>query len=171
VSPVHRRRSPHGARWPLRPRSSSPASRHPVRAHSLFLPFLSSPAARVEPAHRLRPWPSTRHRRHCCSDHRIAPSTPPSCPELRLSLAQPVLTPVARGKHHLHVNRSSEFRSCSSEWAAPWSSPLRSTFCPSCVRVLFASTHRCSSTLPVTVAGSGMAGRRPSVPPLCHWRR
>jgi hypothetical protein len=115
VSPVHRRRSPHGARWPLRPRSSSPASRHPVRAHSLFLPFLSSPAARVEPAHRLRPWPSTRHRRHCCSDHRIAPSTPPSCPELRLSLAQPVLTPVARGKHHLHVNRSSEFRSCSSE--------------------------------------------------------
>jgi hypothetical protein len=39
-----------------------------------------------------------RARRCCCSSHRSAPPSPPSSSELRLSLAQPVLTPASRGK-------------------------------------------------------------------------
>jgi hypothetical protein len=105
------------------------------------------------------------------SGHSVSPRAALSCPGLLLPLAQPALTSTARGKPSLRGNRSPEFWPSSPEISTLWATPPRSTFFPSCARLLFASTHRCSSTLPVTISWSGMAGRRPPTPLFRYGQR
>jgi hypothetical protein len=136
----------------LPPRADSPQLPPPFPS-----PRLTAASQQQQPQSRLRH--RTRHRRRRRSGRSVSPSTPPSCPELRLSLAQPVLTSAARGKPPLLVNCSSEFRSSSPELFAPWTAPFRPTFFPSSTRILFTMAYRYSSTLPVPKAWSGMAGR------------
>jgi hypothetical protein len=149
------------------PRPSTPSARSPGFPTASI--SSSSPHSSARPQSRLRH--STRHRRRRRSGRSASQLTPPSCPEFRLSLAQLVLAPVGRGKPPLRVNCSPEFRPSSPKLFAPWTALFRSTFFSSSMRILLVMAHRCSSTFPVTVAWSGMAGRRPPAPPLRHWRR
>jgi transposase len=177
-----------------RPRQSSPAAwrahagdagqmapRSPPPARALATTnrpqrlALLLPSFHLALSHTHRPQSCLRHRaRHHwrrCSGHSVSPRAAPSCLGLLLPLAQPTLTSTARGKLSLRGNRSPEFRPSSPELSAPWTTHLCPTFFPSSMRILFATTHWCLSTLPVTVPWSEMAGQRPPAPPFRHGRR
>jgi hypothetical protein len=145
VAAACRPQRPGGARSP--PTSASAHSLTTPRSASLLSPSALPPCLFTARSCRVPPPPPHALAGRARSDELRPPQTTPSRPELSLSLAQPVLTSISRGKPHSHVNCSPEFRPSSPWFAAPWKPHLRPFFSLTRASISFASSSRCSDTV------------------------
>jgi hypothetical protein len=160
VAAMRRRRRHLAARWPPRPtRSLTPAAPRPSSSTPSHLPphRASDSRARVgEPP----PPPARVRSSELPVPAALAHRQPPSCSELRLSLAQSALASSSRGKLPLRGNCSPKFQPSSPENTATWTPTLRSPFFLLHGRISFALLPRCSCASPCAVSWPEVTSHR-----------